>query len=56
MTNILYLSTNFQKVSLDEKSTEFDIDVLENSEFIRYIILLPKMDDSQNTFKCAENV
>ena len=47
---------SFHKVSLDEKATEFDIDVVEQSEFIRYIILLPRMDDSWNTFKYTENV
>ena len=56
VTNISDLSMSFHKVSLDENATEFDIDVVEQSEFIRYIILLPKMDDSWNTFKYTENV
>lgn len=56
VTNISDLSMSFHKVSLDEKATEFDIDVIEHNEFIRYIILLPKMDDSWNTFKYTENV
>ena len=56
LVDLLHLSMSFHKVSLDEKATDFDIDVMKQSNLFRYIILLPKMNHSWIRFKQAENL
>ena len=43
-------------VTVDISTTEFDIDLIINNIFVRYIILSPKMDDIGNTLKLIDNV
>ena len=43
-------------VTVDISTTEFDIDLIINNIFVRYIILLPNMDDIRSTLKLIDNV